>query len=384
MKRTLDLIPCITIHPDKICTYISPNWSPNPPARDKTEKSIDEKLLKIEHIIDSSRSAEGNVSKLAKKKISKSIDYLILFSKKKGAYSRLSGKEFSFKIAFVTLTLPSRQVHSDNEIKNKCLNQFIIEIKKKYRVKNYVWRAEKQKNGNVHFHILIDKYIPWEELRNNWNRIINKMGYIDRYRETQKNWHKNGFRVRDNLLPTWSKAKQLQAYLSGARTHWNNPNSTDIHSIKKIKNIKSYVQKYVTKSSERFEFISAEIQKIAGELTKQDNRRKKRRLIVKLRRLRFQCKMVEYKEKVKGRIWGCNSQLQNIKGFRADVDNEICAELNRVINESKCHCYKDYYFQVFYINFDQLPNFGGTQLFRYFCNYLFEQFGFSYQSSFAA
>ena len=36
----------------------------------------------------------------------------------------------TYKIGFVTLTLPSEQRHTDNEIKKYCLNQLLIELRK--------------------------------------------------------------------------------------------------------------------------------------------------------------------------------------------------------------------------------------------------------------
>ncbi|GAH86291.1 unnamed protein product, partial [marine sediment metagenome] len=57
----------------------------------------------------------------------------------------------------------------------------------------YVWRAEKQENGNIHFHFIVDNFIPWNELRNTWNRIQQNLGYISRFSEAQRLKHINGF-----------------------------------------------------------------------------------------------------------------------------------------------------------------------------------------------
>ena len=125
------------------------------------------------------------------------------------------------------------------EIKAKCLNQFLIEIGKYNYISNYVWRAEYQKNGNIHFHILVNHYMCWRELQYRWNRIINKLGYVDRYQENMKNWHKEGFKVRPELLGKWDAKAQLKAWKEGEKMNWRSPNSTDIHSIQNISNIKA-------------------------------------------------------------------------------------------------------------------------------------------------
>lgn len=358
MKAELTLIPKCSIHPNKINIYNEIHWHPHKPVRkndgfegllkyDENGIPLPPEKQNIERIINSDRKAHGIVSKTARRKIMKASDYLLLMAGNKTAQSQYNGRTFQFKIAFITLTLPSQQQHDDREIINKCLNQFIIEIKKRYQVKNYIWRAEKQKNGNIHFHILIDRYIYWQELRDRWNRIINKLNYVNQYRESQQKWHKNGFHVRKELLPTWPEKKQRQAYERGAKTHWTSPNTTDIHSVQKIRNIKQYISKYMTKQPE----------------TDIEQTKKKQEEI-----------------KQTGRIWGCNRELSNITGARTEIDNNIQDEIQLLLDAGNVHKYQGNYFTVIYIDYKefQLNNLQG--LFQYFSQYMFEHFGFPLQS----
>lgn len=121
------------------------------------------------------------------------------------------------KHTFATLTLPFAQSHCDKTIKRECLNKTLIYLQRHHRVKNYLWKSEVQNNGNIHFHVLFDQYLPHQELRAIWNKSLEPLNYIE-----------------------WFKQK------------WNhdNPNSTDIHSLKKRKNIQAYISKYVSKSIE--------------------------------------------------------------------------------------------------------------------------------------
>lgn len=127
---------------------------------------------------------------------------------RKGLYWRNS------KITFVTLTLSAGQFHDDNYIKRNMLNRFIIEAKREWDVYNYFWRAEPQKNGNIHFHLIMDKFIPWRELRDKWNAIQEDHGYIEKF-----------------------KAKFLHC----------DANSTDVHGLDEIKNVGAYLIKYCCK-----------------------------------------------------------------------------------------------------------------------------------------
>lgn len=115
------------------------------------------------------------------------------------------------KHTFVTLTLSSRQIHCDKTIKRECLNHFLIYLNRHYGVRNYVWKAELQKNGNIHYHIITDKFIPHQELRELWNTAQNRLSYVDMFDHS-------------------------------------NPNSTDIHSLQRVKNVMAYVGKYMSKN----------------------------------------------------------------------------------------------------------------------------------------
>lgn len=359
MKSKLTLIPSVAIHPQQINFYYEQHWEPVRPARKDTNSDyfafvkddgtlIETKGKKYEHLLESDRKANGKVSKTARKKMTRAIDYLMVITTEKKIVNRITGRNLFMKVAFITLTLPSAQIHPDTEIINTCLNQFLIEIKKYYKVKNYVWRAEKQKNANIHFHILIDKFIDYQELRDRWNRIVEKLGYVTRYREEQKNWHKNGFQVRKELLKTWPEEKQKQAYLRGAKNHWNSPNSTDIHSLKNIINIRNYITKYLTKNEQSQE----ETQKT--EKTEQTQT---------------------------GRIWGCNRELSNIKGAQLNVDSITEENLRKLDNNPAIYRFEATYFKTYYINYKKLPEIGCQHLFDEITRYLSTTFGTPYQFS---
>ena len=346
MKSELTLIPRLSIHPDKICTYNEIHWDPFKPSKAKSSMPLEFYLSNTARIIDSSRSAEGKVSDHARRKMVKAIDYLLLMAKPQNQISNPTGRSFQFCIGFITLTLPSKQIHDDNTIKKECLNQILIELKQRHKVKNYLWRAEKQKNGNIHFHIIVDKFVNWNELRNRWNRIINKLGYVDRYQANQKAFHSTGFRFRSELEKDWTYERQLKAYQEGARHDFRNPNSTDVHGIKKINNLKNYVTKYMTKNEDE-KNLTDDTQAQYGKQT--------------------------------GRIWGCNQELSDLKGAQLIVDNEISTALKKIIDKVQPVKYEGEYFTVFYIDQKQLQEFSPDILFVEFSRYLMAKFNYSNQ-----
>jgi len=192
----------------------------------------------------------AELSKAAAQRITDAINWLLYLSREKKAYSKKTGSYFKFKIAFITLTLSSNQIHDDITIKDKLLNTFLLTLKRDYKVRHYVWRAEKQTNGNIHFHITVDKYIPHWELRDKWNRIQNNLSYVDRYHKKFKDITYKDYVSVSRSLSDVKESILKKRYQYGKSNGWYNPNSTDIHSVKKIKDISAYLTKYLTKKQE--------------------------------------------------------------------------------------------------------------------------------------
>lgn len=324
MKPEFEVIPMASVHPDKICIYNKVEWEPYRPKRNPA--------VSLHGI---SKDHGGKVSTVAKRKINKAINYLLFLSNEKVLPDTAHGKSYKFKLAFITLTLPSKQIHSDKVIKEKLLNHFFVEMRTRWNVRNYIWRAEKQANGNIHFHVLTDKFVPWLELRDCWNRIVNKLGYVDRYRDEMRAFHSGGFAVREHLLKSWSYKAQIKAYQKGKANDWNSPNSTDVHSVHKVRNIQAYISKYCTKDEQS-----------AG---------------------------------LKGRLWGCNQELSNIKGSQLVIDNNIQSAIDELMLSYNPEVYNGEYFTVIYSSLELLQCLSNRSLFESLSTYLISHFDFNVQ-----
>lgn len=189
----------------------------------------------IENEINLKTNKATEISKKAAKGIREKIEWLIAQAEWKTITDPETKKRFRFKINFITLTLSSPQCHSDKVIKSQLLNQFITELRQKFKLQNYIWRAERQKNGNLHFHITTDIYVGWQWIQRTWNRVQNKLNYIDKFED------KHGHR---------------------------NPNSTDIHSVKNLKNVAAYLTKYLTKNDKNAKVIEGRQWFISQNLSK--------------------------------------------------------------------------------------------------------------------
>jgi len=277
-------------------------------------------------------SIDDQMSTQTQRKLQKAVRYLNFTAIKKKVENKLTGRDINFKIAFVTLTLPSKQVHSDVFLKNKLINHFLQEAKNKWKIDKFVWRIEKQSNGNSHFHFLFDQFIPHGELREVWNRICNKLGYVDRYTAAMSVL---SFAEYKALYVNSKKATNesiRSAYKKGKATGWRYPNSTDVHSLLFINDIDSYLIKYLSKS--------------------------------------------EQNQGLVGRLWGCSHNLSNISGVRMDIDSQVGEELDRLCSSGCVRIVSGSYYEIIFLNVFILRKLNCVYFLEMLYSYLVHTFNF--------
>lgn len=122
---------------------------------------------------------KGELSKTTSRKIAHMLQVwyrtLVVNQDKRNLLSTDKSK----KLIFLTMTLSSKQMHDDKVVKRDMLNHFIITLNRKFGMVNYLWKAEPQKNGNIHFHIVTDVFINKNKFNYEWDRIQEKNGYIN-------------------------------------------------------------------------------------------------------------------------------------------------------------------------------------------------------------
>lgn len=232
-------------------------------------------------------NTDGEISKAASKRIEKAVTWLLYHAKVKYIFDVQLQKRFHFKINFITLTLPSEQIHSDDEIKKKALNNFLDNCRKTHNLKNYIWKAEKQLNGNIHFHLVTDCYIRYDKIQSLWNDSINLLGYVDRFKE---------------------------------KIGHSNPNSTDVHSIKHVKRIANYVAKYMSKNrafkciGELREIDGKQIEILYGtdQYRKEEGGKKEGKVLA--------CTIAGPCKPVAGRLWFLSRSLSQCQPIRVEED----------------------------------------------------------------
>lgn len=167
----------------------------------------------------------------------------VLTARKKNLLTKSEEKK---TVSFLTLTLSDKQNHSDTEIKKILLNRFLSYFRKHFKGLIYVCRQEYQKNGNVHFHLILNYFVSFRLALAVWNSAQDSAGYLENFTK------KYGFHA---------------------------PNSVDVRFFNKIENMAKYAEKYLTKSNAKNEISnklftsSSEFSKFKTPVTELDSKK---------------------------------------------------------------------------------------------------------------
>lgn len=191
------------------------------------------------------------ISEQARKKLILKINWLYFMAKSRYKKS-ITGREIhNFKLNFITLTLSGKQVHPTSEITKTCFNQFMTEIRERYKMENFVWRLEFQKNGNVHYHIVTDTFTDFHIVQKIWNRCQEKLGYVTQYEKKHALMSLSDYVAcyYNNEVNDFDLLKYR--YAKGRSMNWRVPNSVDVKSVSSGKKISFYISKYFSKKENK-------------------------------------------------------------------------------------------------------------------------------------
>ena len=275
------------------------------------------------------------LSKKSQIAMKEKINWLYLLSRARYKKTLSNKNIYNFKLSFITLTLPSEQIHPTSVITKECFNQFLTEIRSQYKVENYVWRLEFQSNGNVHYHIVTDSYIDYYIVRKVWNRIINKLGYVDRFSNVMKSLSFNEYyqtrylnnshvckRYGNNKNVIFQKA--FDNYTKGVREGWKVPNSVSTDNVTSKSNIAWYVSKYFSKKGQK----------------------------------QNPCNPLDNEENSFGlRLWYCSQSLSKLKNI-VSYEGEVYFDLWTLLSEGQKVWKKFYrYCSIVWFDFKNLPDY---------------------------
>lgn len=191
-----------------------------------------------------------NISKNSRRKFKKHLGTFRLMSNYPKPLLNKYGHNTRAKGIFVTLTLPTLQDDSTAKLNSTIFKSFLNVIRTVYNIRSYVWRLEFQKNGNAHWHLLIDQYVHWGDIRKVWNNILIRHGYMEKYTAKMEKMNYDDYRFKRDPMGKYNYEKFRKAYKFGVESSWQNPNTVDVEAIKSQVALARYMSKYMSKNKE--------------------------------------------------------------------------------------------------------------------------------------
>jgi hypothetical protein len=178
-------------------------------------------------------------------------------------------------------------------------------------MKSYIWKAELQQNGQIHYHITTNIFIRFDLIRKRWNYLQQKAGLLDSYYE------KHG--------------------------HYN-PNSTDVHKVYNDDNIEAYLEKYISKQQEVNPTLKANLLN--------NNSITNEQCIGNM----LSCSSVNCTDdlSINGKIWDCSQDLKSTKLFTVEM---LPANESNIIQIDRSSTIKEVttdYFSILYFEFPSI------------------------------
>ena len=266
-------------------------------------------------IIDKARVTRysGRMTRQAQKRMTRSITLLSQISKAKWLVNPVTGHMIHFKLSLITLTISATTIIEPKEAYKKLMVPFLNWLRYTIGCKNYVWKAELQLRGQLHYHLIINKFIDYRVLRAKWNKLQSDNGYLREY---------------------VSKTKKLD------------PNSIDIKKIHNEKQVSKYCIKYMAKG----EAINLLKDKLKAE---QDFQYKK----ISLEELNQVIEIFEAgTPKIDGKLWDCSENL-NEKYFTVRMTWRLSMVLTDFISDCPEIAFYGERFCFLKIDFSDPPDF---------------------------
>lgn len=265
MLSVEDRRTCIQFRPDALLLY-------NQSGRG------DRDLIKEKKQLTDARRKKytGDLCAGAQKNLVRGFDNLLFVTQRKPVYNRYLRKNVQFQLGMITLTMPTDRKLSSKEMNKRLLKRFLQKIENYCEVHQgkkllYLWKLELQERGQLHWHIIVNRFIPYELLNRWWSYLLQDTGLtFDFYNKFGTHVVKSAVRVESVKMNT----------------------ATDMRNYILKRYLKKRADKAVTKKMEQVRIEGAQ-GLIDFEQTKKQ-----------LNDLREICSLID------GSVWGCSDPLK--------------------------------------------------------------------------
>lgn len=178
------------------------------------------------HNLSAERTYSGEITKHAKRRLARAVSLLNQSSIWRKVQPSWQKSPIDFKLSFLTLTIPDDNQISGKEAYQVLLKPFLRKCKSKFGLNSYIWKAELQARGQLHYHITSNCFMEYSQVQQVWNNIVESAGFMDNFK---------------------------------AKYGHNSPHSTEIRAVKNVKNIEAYLVKYISKSDDAGRSIGGKV-----------------------------------------------------------------------------------------------------------------------------
>lgn len=157
----------------------------------------------------------GKVTDHAAKRIKRTCEILLMRSPPRTVWNTVTNFPCQFRLTFATITISATTIIDHREAYERGLKPLLRWLRDKQGWKDYLWKAELQTRGQIHWHVTGNQFLDWRHLKSQWNNIQYQRGWLDEYHGKTGLW---------------------------------TPNSTDIHAVGNVKRLDLYLAKYISKT----------------------------------------------------------------------------------------------------------------------------------------
>jgi hypothetical protein len=249
----------------------------------------------------------GGMTTGARKRLAKAITIMTQAVKPKWVYSPITCKYHYHTFSFITLTIASNTNITARQAYDALLSPFLDWLRKTMQVKTYIWKAELQKRGQIHYHITTPAWIHHREIRDKWNALQRTAGLLTDF--------------------------------AAKHGHFN-PNSTDIHNTRNIRKMDQYLVKELAKSfaAVNVEAINDVNNMVArGELSPALAEEKVKEI-------------EEQKITTIGKIWDCSNDLAGVGYFTVPLTSHHREVIAQWVQERRAREKTEDFYALIYVD----------------------------------
>ena len=160
------------------------------------------------------KTYSGDITDSTAKRIRRTVSVFCQRTKKQVVFNPITGRKQIFQFGFLTITVPDLTTNDQSYYYKNLLKPLLRYLTGRFGKFEYIWKAEVQSRGSIHYHVTLNHFIPFNYILSKWNELLDKNGLMEDFK--LKYGH-------------------------------SNPNSIDLHSVRNVTNLEAYLIKYIAK-----------------------------------------------------------------------------------------------------------------------------------------